>query len=374
VLGLPSSLYHTVADPLTPEEQQEFQGHTQIPGEVTLERLTGAPLVRGAQTYANPETRPTFGQAMSVLPEALGQGTGSYIGSDLLGKGVGKTTKAAVPLLEKSANTEYLKALSPTKAQNKVLAQRVTPGLIDRGVSGSLEGINDTAGAALDDVGSQIGEAVKNIPQSKKLAIQPVIDSLEEYKQQGVVDGVKVDPDLVNKATQLQRIVKQLGPDVSYSSLNRVRQIWDAKVAKAGGYAGKTLSEGSAVDAMREGASAIRSELAKDRPDIAKLNAEFSFWSNVQQVVGDTINRRSGQEGALMPKIAGIGGLAAGNKLMAAAMYGLGRIIQSPRWRTFSAIKKTQIANAISAGDAATLTKLVGLGASANNSQSMEQP
>jgi hypothetical protein len=180
---------------------------------------------------------------------------------------------------------------------------------------------------------------------------------------------VKVDPDLVNKASQLQRIVEQLGPDVSYESLNRVRRVWDAKVAKAGGYAGQTLAEGSMVDAMREGANAIRSELAKDRPDIAKLNSEYSLWSKVKQVVGDTMQRRAGQEGNLMPKLAGIGGAAAGHTPMGIAMFLLGKTIQSPRWRTFSAIRKTQIANAIAAGDAATITKLVGIGASANWAQ-----
>src|SRR5439155_2850761 len=83
ILGLPGSLYHAVADDLTPEEEAEFQGHTRIPGEVAIERLTGGPLVRGAQQYANPETRPTFKQAMSVLPEALGQGTGTVVGTEL---------------------------------------------------------------------------------------------------------------------------------------------------------------------------------------------------------------------------------------------------------------------------------------------------
>src|SRR5204862_2237288 len=102
------------------------------------------------------------------------------------------------------------------------------------------------------------------------------LDAIKSKKKNRAVNDVKVNPDLVNRPTQSQRIFKQLGPDVSYESLNRVRRIWDAKVAKAGGYAGKTLSEGSMIDAMREGASAIRSELAKDRPDIAKRNKEYS--------------------------------------------------------------------------------------------------
>jgi hypothetical protein len=342
--------------------------------------LTGGPLKAGAEALAT--KLPFLGKMAAPLlrvgAEAVNTGSNAALHGEPVGPSaatgaggaaLGESLPFVAPMLKKSAVGQYLKALSPTKAQNKVLAQRVVPGLIDRGVSGSLEGINETASAALEDVGPQISDAVKNIPQAKKLAIQPVLDSLESYKQEAVVNGVKVDPDLVNRATQLQRIVKQLGPDVSYSSLNRVRQIFDAKVARSGGYAGKTLSEGSMVDAMREGASAIRSELAKDSPDIAKLNKEYAFWSNVQQVVGDTIQRRSGQEGALMPKLAGIGGAATGHTPMGVAMYALGRVVQSPRWRTFSAVAKNRIANALAAGDAATVTKLIGRGASAYGAQ-----
>lgn len=378
MLSVPSGLYHAVADDLTPQEQQEFQGHTRIPGEVAVERLTGAPLVRGAQTYANHETRPTLKQAWSVLPEALGQGMGSYAGAELAGAGVKTAAKPLAQLLQKSASAQYLKALAPTTKTNKFTAQKIAPEMMRRGVSGSLESIKNQAGAALEDIGPQIDEAIhdpvrahlyKAIPQAKQLAIQPVLDALESYKQEGIVDGVKVDPNLVNKATQLQRIVSQFGPDISYESLNRVRRIWDKSVARAGGYQGKSLAEGSLVDAMREGANAIRSELAKDRPDIARLNSEYSFWAKVSQVTGDTIQRRAGQEGNVLPKIAGIGGAATGNITWAGAMYALGRLVQSTRWRTVSAITKTRIANAIAAGDAATLTKLVGVGAGANGAQ-----
>jgi hypothetical protein len=73
-----------------------------------------------------------------------------------------------------------------------------------------------------------------------------------------------------------------------------------------------------------------------------------------------------------MPKLAGIGGAATGHTPMGVAMYALGRIIQSPRWRTFSAIKKTLLANAIAAGDAATITKLVGVGASGKRAQQVQ--
>src|SRR5213595_4265659 len=55
---------------------------------VGIERLTGASLVRGAQTYANPATRPTLRQAASVLPEALGQGVGTVAGAEATSAGL----------------------------------------------------------------------------------------------------------------------------------------------------------------------------------------------------------------------------------------------------------------------------------------------
>jgi hypothetical protein len=382
VLGLPSNIYHAFADPATEEEKRKFgsdedaNAHWYVPNANNIGptgraivRMVGEPIENAAQQYANPETRPTFGDAMSVLPEALGQGAGGYAGSELLGKGVSAATKPLSTSLKNSATKQYQKALSPTKAENKFLAQKITPQLLDRGVSGSLEGINEQAQAAMEDVGPQISAAVKKVPQAKQLAIQPVLQALEDYKDTFKVNGAEMRPDAVARATELQDTIKQLGPDVSYASLNRARQIFDEVVAQGKGYYGKTLAEGGTLDVQREAANAIRQELAKDRPDIAKLNKEYSFWANVEKVTGDTLQRRSGQEGALLPKLGAIGGAATGHLPSGGALYLLGRVLQSPRWRTFSAVKKTQIANAIAAGDAATLTKLIGLGASAYGAQ-----
>jgi hypothetical protein len=95
-LSFPSNLYHAATDPLTDEEQQEFQGHTRIPGEVTLERLTGAgSAVRAGRAYVDPQTRPTLKQAMSVAPEALGQGVGNLAAGEAMGA-AGGTLKDAV--------------------------------------------------------------------------------------------------------------------------------------------------------------------------------------------------------------------------------------------------------------------------------------
>src|SRR5947208_369729 len=132
ILGLPGSLYHAVADDLTPEAEAEFQGQTRIPGEVAIERLTGGPLVRGAQQYVNPQARPTLRQAASVLPEALGQGTGTVVGTELAGRVAPAITKPAAQAVGNVARAasgivdpDIIGLISPRLAHLQRLAGKV---------------------------------------------------------------------------------------------------------------------------------------------------------------------------------------------------------------------------------------------------------
>ena len=142
-----------------------------------------------------------------------------------------------------------------------------------------------------------------------------------------------------------------MGPDVSYKDLNRVRQIWDQKVARAGGYSGQTMAEGSMLDAQKAGATAIRSELAKANPDIAAINTQFHFWKNVSDVLDATETRKTGQFGGLgrlfAPLLGFTGGVAHGGYAqgaeVAAGLLALNQAIQSTAWRTTSAVVKNQM-------------------------------
>ncbi len=97
MLAFPGNIYHAFADDPTEQEQQEFERHTRIPGELAIERLTGAPLVRGVRQYVDPATRPTLKQAMSVLPEALGQGVGTVAGAEATAAAASQLGRAAKP-------------------------------------------------------------------------------------------------------------------------------------------------------------------------------------------------------------------------------------------------------------------------------------
>ena len=105
------------------------------------------------------------------------------------------------------------------------------------------------------------------------------------------------------------------------------------------------------LNAKKEATNSIRRELAQEHPDIAKINAEYSLWKGVDDILAETILRTDGQVG-LLKHIAeagmGSGGMAAGALLTgttggamggAAIAATLGRglkiMFQSPRWKTY---------------------------------------
>lgn len=293
------------------------------------------------------------------------------------GAAVSELLPAAIGPLKKAAVNQYQKFLNPTKESTKYMARDITPELINRGeVAISGQALEKRAGEKAAKLGSQIDSAVANVPASVKPDSKPVLDTLEKYKQSFIVNGVPVNESAVSNAQKLQDMVTELGPDLSYQSMNRVRQILDKSVAEGGGYVGKTLADGATIDAQREAANAIRKELSRQSPDIAKINAEFHFWRQVQDTIGATNKRQVGQQGGLgrlfAPLVGAGGGFAHGGMEGAAAwagtMYVANEAIKSPLWRTASPVLKDRLANAIAKGDAGAAAIVLGrLGAASQN-------
>lgn len=317
------------------------------------------------------------GPAARIGAEALNTGGNAALHDQPIGPAaavgaggavVGEALSPLASSLKKAAVEQYSKVLAPTKESTKAITRKVVPQLLERNQATLTRGgLANLAGKNVERLGSEIDSAVQAVPASLKPDTKRVMDALEKYKTGFQVNGVDVDPDAIKKATELQSIVSGLGDDVSYQSLNRVRQIWDKKVAQAGGFAGKTLAEGSMVDAQKEGANAIRRELSKASPDIAKINSEFHFWKGVDDVLAQTEQRQTGQSGGLMRKLGtaaiGAGGLAHGGVREAAAFglvaYSLSKAVQSTAWRTTSAVMKNQLADAIAKGSAKEATDIM---------------
>src|SRR5207237_2366525 len=138
--------------------------------------------------------------------------------------------------------------------------------------------------------------------------------------------------------------MKGMGPDISLQDAVKARRILDNAVAEAKGYQGAQLSDASMAAIRKEAANSIRSQLAQASPDLAAVNSTFHFWNSLSDVLDATIQRKTGQVGAL-PKveraIAAAGGLAksglSGAVGYGAAMNALVKFTRSTAWNTASA-------------------------------------
>ena len=107
-------------------------------------------------------------------------------------------------------------------------------------------------------------------------------------------DGILGNEAGVKHLERLQEQIIDLGDDVPYETLVRVRRVLDREVAESGGFFGKSLKDTSKLSAKQEAANSIRRELGKTRPDIARINAEFSLWKTTGEILEETARRTQG--------------------------------------------------------------------------------
>jgi ferritin-like metal-binding protein YciE len=128
-----------------------------------------------------------------------------------------------------------------------------------------------------------------------------------------------------------------------------------------------TGKESAKLAAEKEAANAFRSVLAETHPNIDKLNKEFTFLNNVQEVVGETIKRTKSQSslvGELTTDTGAVVGATIKGTVGSVAQWGimakvLSSTVKSTGWRTASAITKNSLANLLARGELAKATTLL---------------
>lgn len=314
------------------------------------------------------------------------------IGKEGLIQGAMQATGEAAGLLagpiKNAATTQYQRALAPTTKLNKSIVQDITPEMMDRGIHGTLPGIEEHAAAQADALRPQLDQAISAIPADKiKGTPWEVMSSLQKLKKGYMVDGKIADPDAVAAINKVQDVVGQYGDDISPESLRKLRQIFDNPVAKKAGFNGGDLSTQYGLEAKKQAADTIRGILNSASPDVARLNKEMSFWLDVQKVTQESGLRQTGQQGGLMkvlaPLAAATGGAAgfthggAAQGLEAAvgtaAATTLAVVMRTPAWRTTSALYKNSIADAVASGNAQRLGLLLSRFGKAASETAQEQ-
>ena len=275
--------------------------------------------------------------------------------------------KYVVSLLSKAKGAVYkslrakavelmTQALKPTTNEMKAKTAKIVEEALDRGIKGTAKGIQETAQAGKTRAWNSLDEALQAIPKDKTQSTYPIIKELADRQRKYVVDGVVVDRNSYEAINQVGDLILQFGDEISSASLNRVRSMLDRMTYGAGKVFGKTLKEGTEVNAQKELADIIRGEFAKDNPDIAKLNSEYSFWSTLNEIITTTINRTKPQGGTetAATVIGAATGMATGGvgTALQAGLFAkyLTKVLRSTYWKSVSAANRNRVATMISEG------------------------
>jgi hypothetical protein len=286
---------------------------------------------------------------------------------------------AVADFLQSSAQKSYERVLNPTTKATKFQTQQIMPQLLEqRPIALTRKGLAEKAAGRAEAAGQQIEQTVSGLQGTMNM--QPVIDGLQNLKKSFQVNGVSLRPEVDNAIDAVSNQMQAMGPDISLQDAVKARRILDNAVAEAKGYQGAQLSETSMTAIRKEAANSIRSELGQASPDLAAVNSKFHFWNTLSDVLDATIQRKTGQVGAL-PKmetaIAGAGGLArhgvTGATGYAGVVYALGKAFRSTGWRTVSAATKSSIADALASGRFDTAAKLLGQTGLAGQAATAEQ-
>ena len=225
---------------------------------------------------------------------------------------------------------------------------------------GGVKKIFGKAEKIIEEKGLAINEYIDALPKSKKSLIKPLVDAVQKWKGEFIVDGVIAEPQAIKVADAMLDTVKQFGSKVSDGTLIRLRRVWDKQIALRKGKEGFTDEITSfGLEIKREATNAIRGILSKGNPKLAVLNKEFSFWKDVEKITSETLKRTAGQSGRIREKageVAGavIGGASGGISGAAIGAYAgklLTKIFNAGAYKTRAAVLKNRIADAIISGD-----------------------
>lgn len=281
--------------------------------------------------------------------------------------------------LHAKAAKRVTEGLGATTKRLKNEAQRIAPEFAERGLTGSVESIAETATTQVDDLGKQIGATIKGPVGQETRATAPIVAGLEKAKSKlttqavGTGERIVTDKPQHEALSKLQEVVQEYGDEMSVAQINALKKIYARVTSRSGGYnekAGEILH--TAPEAAKSFAAILRKE-ENGVDALKKLNKEFRFWKGVQNVTKATVDRRSSQGKGLTAAVAPVIGAATGfssggdvTDRAASAIAGgiagrkLTTALQSPQWKFVRAKYAEKLAQAIASHDSDRVGQVVG--------------
>jgi hypothetical protein len=285
--------------------------------------------------------------------------------------------------LKRTAPLTYARIFGKVGEELGPQAERATAGLLKKGeIAPTRASLLKKATANVGRLGPQIG-AKEAAAAGEEFATAPVLDSLDSladrlnlYVKDSYRQGGKIAQE--GRSAQIQALenIKKTITDsaqgglISRESLRSVKQNAERLAKEVGGYIVSTEDQKLATQVRQQAADALRKVLDAPRPDIAKLDAEFSLWKSVRELIDPTKFKAERQlspwekraiGGAAMGAIAEGTHLGHGPETAAAIglIYAFDKAVNSTAWKTVSGVMKDRIADLLARGDTQAAIKLL---------------
>jgi hypothetical protein len=349
-------------------------------GKAAMKPITGIPaqmgnLAEAGQALVRGETGEVYGNlaeaALSTFPltdttsKAMldqsqgGYGTGRAVGevASLGLTALGPATKALGAPLKEAAKSRYASAFRSTKG-NRKLADAAADQALERGIYGPLEdawykpsSLASQGRELMEEAGPKI-QRLYDVPDP--VDISKAVLALDELPKKSVIAGVQKKPSLAEAAAAE---IFDLNRQTKGSDLLPASDAWALKkqlqrdVADARGYAkiDNPKQARAEIDAKRAEAQGLREALEAKFTESKSLNSDYSFGSDLQKLTKDA---------KVGPSFWGSvkqGGITAG------ALAKVQAIIQSPLFKTFSAVKQAKVAKLLESGQISEALQALGL-------------
>jgi hypothetical protein len=300
--------------------------------------------------------RPFSALAEGDVPSAIGETLA--LASQVAGpKGAGAVTARIAPKIRASAETSMVKALGrpgsagPATEAALRTAKEVAPRLTREGFGAmSATGAAEKAATALEKANVVLDQALAQVPPNRALASGPIRNTLDRLKEQYFVQGTRGKVPIsgaegeIAQIEAMQKTLEGAGDFIPFEEMRNLRQKWD-RLGKW--QAANTTSQNVTAELYRSAANMLRKSIARDQPQVAAANKDFSFWSDVAEITEKSA-LRPGQSNAI------------GTMGWAQILHGL----RSNAARYASAGAKHKLASLLEAGNTqGALTMLTAIGA-----------
>jgi hypothetical protein len=311
------------------------------------------------------------------IAEGLGEGAGLVAGvfaPRAAGQAAGKVARPVADALDRSAVSQYTKALGGNKYQKAT--RDVAQELINRRVKTTnprenLASFAESKAAAIDTDAL----AAQQAPLDVNAALQRIEDAKASlYRDNGGVQVPKdINSDSIAKALDEYADILRQNADaagtIPMDAAIDLRRTWGDKAGKAGAWLKDETNFGTGMQARVDATDSLAGAI-NENPAIAAANKEKSFWLKTKDIAKAAPENK--------PLLTPFDATAViGGALGSAVGYPLGafgtavgvadvarRLMTSPGWRTASAVTKARVADLLraaqgtsqSAGAAATVT------------------